>query len=64
VIEGNDSIQTIVAGDVPGATAEEVFAEQYTQISTEQSYANTYQATSTVKYLNNSDLGTILKKLI
>jgi hypothetical protein len=64
VIEGNDSIQTIVAGDVPGATAEEVLIQQYTQISTEQSYANTYQATSTVKYLNNSDLGTILKKLI
>ena len=64
VIEANDSIQTIVAGDSPGATASEVLAEQYTQISTQQSYANTYQATSTVKYLNNSDLGTILKKLI
>ncbi len=64
VIEANDSIQTIVAGDAPGATASEVLAEQYTQISTQQSYANTYQATSTVKYLNNSDLGTILKKLI
>ena len=64
VIEGNDSIQTLVAGDAPGATAQEVLAEQYTQISTQQSYASTYQATSTVKYLNNSDLGTILKKLI
>jgi hypothetical protein len=64
VIEGNDSIQTLVAGDAPGATAQEVLTQQYTQISTEQSYANTYQATSTVKYLNNSDLGTILKKLI
>jgi hypothetical protein len=64
VIEANDSIQTIVSGDAPGATASEVLAEQYTQISTQQSYANTYQATSTVKYLNNSDLGTILKKLI
>lgn len=64
VIEAGDSILTIVAGDAPGATAEQVFAEQYTQISTQQSYASTYQATSTVKYLNNSDLGTILKKLI
>lgn len=64
VIEAGDSIQTVVAGDAPGATAEQVFAEQYTQISTQQSYASTYQATSTVKYLNNSDLGTILKKLI
>ena len=64
LIEVTDSIQTIVAGDAPGATASEVLAEQYTQISTQQSYANTYQVTSTVKYLNNSDLGTILKKLI
>ena len=63
-IDVNDSIQTVVAGDAPGATAAEVLAEQYTQISTQQSYANTYQVTSTVKYLNNSDLGTILKKLI
>jgi len=64
LIEVNDSIQTVVNGDAPSALAEEVLTEQYTQISTEQSYANTYQATSTVKYLNNSDLGTILKKLI
>ena len=64
LIEVTDSIQTVVAGDAPGATAAEVLAEQYTQISTQQSYANTYQVTSTVKYLNNSDLGTILKKLI
>ena len=63
-IDSNDSIQTVVAGDFPAALAEEILTEQYTQISTQQSYANTYQATSTVKYLNNSDLGTILKKLI
>lgn len=64
LIEVNDSIQTIIAGDAPAALAEEILTEQYTQISTQQSYANTYQATSTVKYLNNSDLGTIVKKLI
>jgi len=64
LIEANDSIQTAVNGDTPSALAEEVLTEQYTQISTQQSYANTYQATSTVKYLSNSDLGTIVKKLI
>ena len=63
-IEGNDSIQTLVAGDAPGATAQEVLTQQYTQISTQQSYASTYQATSSVKYLKNSDLGTIVRKLI
>jgi hypothetical protein len=64
LIEVADSIQTVISGDAPSALAEEVLAEQYIQISTQQSYASTYQATSTVKYLNNSDLGTILKKLI
>ena len=64
LIATNDSIQTVINGDTPSVLAEEVLAQEYIQISTQQSYASTYQATSTVKYLNNSDLGTILKKLI
>jgi len=63
-ISAYDSIQTIVAGDAPNATSESIYTEDYIPISTKEAYANTYTATSTVKYLSNSDLGTIVKKLI
>jgi hypothetical protein len=63
-INSLDSIQTLISGDDPQPSSEAIYSEQYNPITTEEAYANTYQATSTVKYLKNSDLGTIVKKLI
>lgn len=59
-----DSIQTVVSGDDENPASVIIYEQQYTPISTKDVYVKTYTATSTVKYLKNSDLGTIVKKLI